>query len=68
MLFEGYGAVKTEALTVVFPSGFKIEVEQNFSDAFVTFVHPASKYSGPGTDGLLGRDIITTNIPPMNEG
>jgi hypothetical protein len=64
MLFEGYGAVKTEALTMVFPSGFKIEVEQNFSDAFVTFVHPASKYSGPGTDGLLGRDIITTNIPP----
>jgi len=64
MLIEGYGDVKTMGYTLVLPSGFKIEVEQNWLDAFVTFIHPASKYSGPGTDGSLARDHITTNIPP----
>jgi sugar-specific transcriptional regulator TrmB len=64
MLIEGYGDVKTMAYTVVLPSGFKIEVEENCFDAFVTFIHAASKYSGPGTDGSLARDHITTNIPP----
>jgi hypothetical protein len=65
MLIEGYGEVDTIAYTVVLPSGFKIEVEQNCFDAFVTFIHAASKYSGPGTDGSLARDHITTNIPPQ---
>jgi sugar-specific transcriptional regulator TrmB len=64
ILFEGYGDVKTEALTIIYPSGYKIESEQNFFDAFVTFIHPASKYSGPGTDGIIARDHISTNIPP----
>jgi sugar-specific transcriptional regulator TrmB len=64
MLIEGYGDVKTMAYTVVLPSGFRIEVEENCFDAFVTFIHAASKYSGPGTDGSLARDHITTNIPP----
>jgi sugar-specific transcriptional regulator TrmB len=64
MLIEGYGDVKTEALTIIYPSGYKIESEQNFFDAFVTFIHPASKYSGPGTDGMLARDHISTNTPP----
>jgi sugar-specific transcriptional regulator TrmB len=64
MLIEGYGDVKTEALTIVYPSGFKIETEQNLFDAFVTFIHPESKYSGPGTDGILARDHISINTPP----
>jgi sugar-specific transcriptional regulator TrmB len=64
ILFEGYGDVKTEALTIIYPSGYKIESEQNYFDAFVTFIHPASKYSGPGTDGILARDHISTNTPP----
>ncbi len=64
ILFEGYGNVKTEALTIVYPSGFKIEIEQNYLDAFVTFIHTASKYSGPGTDGILARDHISINTPP----
>ncbi len=64
MLIEGYGDVKTVGFTTVGPSGFKVETEQNYFDAFVTFIHPASRYSGPGTDGVLVRDFVTTNIPP----
>jgi hypothetical protein len=64
ILFEGYGDVKTEALAIVYPSGYKIESEQNYFDAFVTFIHPASKYSGPGTDGIFARDHTSTNTPP----
>jgi hypothetical protein len=30
----------------------------------VTFFHPASKYSGPGTDGRINRDVVTTIHPP----
>jgi hypothetical protein len=64
ILIEGYGDVKTMGFTIVEPSGFKLEAEQNYFDAFVTFIHPASKYSGPGTDGAFARDIIVTNTPP----
>jgi hypothetical protein len=32
-------------------------------EAFVTFFHPSSKYSGPGTDGILFRDMIVTSTP-----
>ena len=64
ILFEGYGDVRTSGYTVVHPSGFRNEMEENTFDAFVTFIHPTSKYSGPSTDGILVRDHISTNIPP----
>ena len=64
ILIEGYGNIKTAASTVITPSGFKSEMETNYFDAFVTFMHPASKYSGPGTDGLFFRDLVTTTTPP----
>jgi sugar-specific transcriptional regulator TrmB len=64
ILFEGYGNVRTSGYTVVHPSGFRNEMEENTFDAFVTFIHPTSKYSGPSTDGILVRDHISTNIPP----
>ncbi len=67
MLIEGYGDVKTTAYTVVPPSGYKIVREENYLDAFVTFFHPASKYSGPGTDGYLIRDSIITIYPPKTQ-
>jgi hypothetical protein len=38
--------------------------ENNAFDAFVTLIHPVSKYSGPSTDGILVRDTIMTIIPP----
>ena len=64
ILIEGYGDVKTTAYTVVPPPGYEIVREENYLDAFVTFFHPASKYSGPGTDGYLIRDSIITIYPP----
>jgi sugar-specific transcriptional regulator TrmB len=63
ILFEGYGDVRTSGYTVVHPSGFRNEMEENAFDAFVTFIHPASNYTGPATDGILVRDHISTNIP-----
>jgi hypothetical protein len=41
-------------------SGVKMTFEGNGYDAFVTFFHPKSKYAGPGTDGIIGRDEIAT--------
>jgi len=67
LLIEGYGNVKTRKFTTVSPSGFKSEIEGNYLDAFVTFMHPASKYSGPGTDGIFARDFIATDFPPKIE-
>ena len=67
LLVEGYGEVKTDAFTMLFTSGFKTEIEQNYFDAFVTLFHPSSKYSGPGTDGFFVRDFIMTKIPPQTK-
>lgn len=60
VLFEGYGKLKCSLLTNTMPSGAKVVTESNGFDAFVTFFHPASKYAGPGTDGVLGREMIMT--------
>jgi sugar-specific transcriptional regulator TrmB len=67
LLLEAHGAVKTVAYTVVPPSGFRSVFEQNYFDAFVTFMHPSSKYQGPGTDGFFVRDLIATTYPPDSE-
>ena len=64
ILIEGCGDVKTGAYTTVLPSGYKVKCEENCFDAFVTFFHPSSKYSGPGTDGLFVRDFVATTYPP----
>lgn len=63
-LFEGYGESRTVAYTLIFPNGAKCEMEDTSFDAFVTFIHSATKCSAPGTDGILVRDHISTNIPP----
>jgi sugar-specific transcriptional regulator TrmB len=65
---EGYGNVKTNAYTISLPSGFKNRLESNGFDAFVTFMHPASKYSGPGTDGFFIRDLVMMMTPPPEVG
>ncbi len=64
VLFEGYGKLKSGLFTFTLPSGAKSIFEGNGFDAFVTFFHPASKYAGPGTDGMFGRDMILTGYPP----
>jgi sugar-specific transcriptional regulator TrmB len=64
ILIEGYGNIMTHSHTVMIPSGYKLYSEFNCFEAFVTFLHPLSKYSGPGTDGYFGRDTIMEFYPP----
>jgi sugar-specific transcriptional regulator TrmB len=64
ILFEGYGEVKPGVIRSGFPSGRKQTWEYNGFEAFVTFFHPSSKYSGPGTDGTFSREVILTSYPP----
>ncbi len=64
ILLESYNELRTRATEFTYPSGVKANVEVNGYDAFVTFFHPASKYSGPGTDGVIGRDVVATMHPP----
>jgi sugar-specific transcriptional regulator TrmB len=58
ILIEGYGEVKSRASTIISPTGARTETQAKYMDAFVTFMHPASRYSGPGTDGLFFRDSV----------
>jgi hypothetical protein len=64
VLFEGYGKLKPVLTNLTMPSGWNVISEVNGLEAFVTFFHPASKYSGPGTDGIISRDMIMTACPP----
>jgi HTH-type transcriptional regulator, sugar sensing transcriptional regulator len=68
ILLEGYGIVKTEAYSVIQPSGGSFKAKQNGFDAFVTFMHPSSKYSGSGTNGFLVRDFVMELNPQFMEG
>ena len=64
ILFEGHGKLVSGISRTQSPSGRKQVMEFNRLAAFVTFYHPASKYSGPGIDGMLERDAILTAYPP----
>jgi hypothetical protein len=64
ILLEGYSRLKTSVCKWALPSGVKVTTEGNGYDAFVTFFHTSSKYAGPGTDGILSRDMIMTIYPP----
>jgi len=64
LTLEGYGKVHPTGHTLVTSDGTKSIIEQNCFDAFVTFMHPHSKYSGAGTDGFFARDYILTLQPP----
>ena len=68
MLIEGYGDVITEAYSVIQPTGGKFTAKQNGFNAFVTFMHPSSKYCGPGTDGFLVRDFVMEVTPEFVKG
>jgi sugar-specific transcriptional regulator TrmB len=63
-LVEGYSTIKTIGTKHVLPCGVNIIIEINRYDGFVTFFHPSSKYTGPGTDGAVGRDVVLTEYPP----
>lgn len=56
ILLEGYGKVRTNSYSVVTPSKVRSNWNINKLEAFVTFIHKESKYTAPGTDGLLIRE------------
>jgi hypothetical protein len=63
IVFDGYG--KTKSFTSeIFAFNRKTLTERNSLEAFVTFMQPSLNYRGPGTDGLMHREIITTSYPP----
>ena len=64
IILEGIGDIITRTFEVGYPSGYKMWNLWNGLESFVTFLHPTSKYSGPGTDGLIIRDSIIEIYPP----
>jgi sugar-specific transcriptional regulator TrmB len=63
ILFEGYGELKTGTFEVKPQWSSRAQLyEFNGFEAFVTLFHPTSKYVGPGTDGLLCRDLVVTVV------
>jgi sugar-specific transcriptional regulator TrmB len=64
ILFEGYGDLRTSVKKIKHYSGRLQIHENNEYESFVTFFHPNSKFSIPGTEGLFFRDSICTSIPP----
>jgi len=64
VFFEGYGDAKTYYSEVKGIFDRREVNEYNCLDAFVTFMNPSSRYSGPASDGLLLREVIFTSYPP----
>ncbi|MBN2259769.1 MAG: hypothetical protein JW702_04455 [Clostridiales bacterium] len=64
LLLEGYGSTKKGSNTVVTPTGYILNLESIYTNAFVTFIQSASKYSGPGTDGIFFKEVKVITTPP----
>lgn len=65
LLFEGYGNSTHSKRTLSgLPSGYKVTIENDGFDAFVTFISPASRYTGPGTEGRLYTRGFTSVTRP----
>ena len=67
IFFEGHGELMTGVVKTLASLTRMQKSEFNGFEAFVSFFHPSSKYSGPGTDGLLFRDIVITSYPKNAE-
>ena len=66
ILFEGYGKIQTGVIKTM-ASATRMQISEcNYFEAFVNYFHTSSKYSGPGTDGLLFTDMIITSAPRKN--
>jgi sugar-specific transcriptional regulator TrmB len=64
LLFEGFGVAKPGRFTMITPARVTNKLEYNSLEAFVSFIHPSSKYEAPATEGILLRDCII-EIHPM---
>ena len=70
ILFEAFGPLKTGVFKqkALWSPRLRTQTfEFNGFEAFVTFTHPTSKYSGPGTEGLLFRDLAAFFSPQEEE-
>jgi HTH-type transcriptional regulator, sugar sensing transcriptional regulator len=63
VMFEGYGKIKPLLSELKGPMNRRLVYEFNCLEAFVTFLHPSLKYSGPASDGLFYKDVIVTSYP-----
>ncbi len=63
-LLESYGKIRTQSYSTMYPNEVRNNWAINSFEAFVTFMHKDSKYTGPGTDGLLIRDAFIETIIP----
>ena len=65
LLFEGYGNSTHSKRTLSgLPSGYKVTIENDGFDAFVTFISPSSRYTGPGTEGRLYTSGLSSVTRP----
>jgi sugar-specific transcriptional regulator TrmB len=65
VFFEGHGPSGTSLRKSISPSG-RMQISMfTHSEASLTFFHPSSKYSGPGTDACLHEMAISTTYPPI---
>jgi len=63
LFFEGYKELPT-GIVETKPALNRIQKTEFYGfEAFVTFFHPSAKYSGPGTDGVIFRNMIVTSSP-----
>ncbi len=53
LLFEGYGNSTHRRTISNLPSGYRTIIETNGVEAFVTFMSPSARYTGPGTEGRI---------------
>jgi sugar-specific transcriptional regulator TrmB len=65
MLIDGYGPQRTAFRKAMSPSGRVFVQEFILTQASLTFFHPASKYSGPGTEASIHKYCIGTSYPPV---
>ena len=64
IMFEACGKIRPLLSDLIGPMNRRLVYEFNCLEAFVTFLHPSLKYSGPASDGLFYRDVIVTSYPP----
>ena len=67
ILFEGFGAEKSGVFYNEITPDRNHELMYNTIAAFVTYFHPSSKYSGPGTEGFIDKQMMLTSTKPIEK-
>lgn len=61
IILRGFGNVITGVFTQLFPSGIQSRMEFNGFEAYVTFIHGKTKYSGSSSVGFIFREALLGN-------